>query len=223
MIPMNPIYQFLRRSLSAHWIPCLVWLCLPAVTESFAAEKTKTCFQCNGTGKWTCQAPGCKNGQIECPGPCLRLSKGDWHHMDVEGHSPNDVWITFRKASGGTRSWNQNHVGEVIEMQNGEPQNIGKCQICGGKTRVKCAVCQGVGIVTCGICEGKKVVPLSWTAFDNPKMKSRPTRFRLKDGRVLVGRKVIVMGSRITIRTEKGEVEVNSADVLPEEKGPAQK
>jgi hypothetical protein len=66
-------------------------------------------------------------------------------------------------------------------------------------------------------------VPESWTAFDNPKMKSRPSHFKLKNGTVLVGRKVMAVGSSVTLRTEKGDVKVEAADIVEEEKQAAQK
>ena len=92
----------------------------------------KACFACKGEGTVACLVPGCKDGMVDCPGSCLKLSRGAWKHMDVAGHPPTDWWITFPTASGGTMSWNQNHVGDVIEMQNGNPVDIGKCKVCGG-------------------------------------------------------------------------------------------
>lgn len=115
-------------------------------------------------------------------------------------------------------SWNQGHVGEVVEMKNGIPTNIGKCSVCGGKTVIKCPSCKGTSSVPCNICGGLKVVPDSWTPFDNPKMKNRPSRFQLKDGRVIIGRKTMSLGDSITIKTEKGSVEIPTKDILTEEK-----
>ena len=108
-------------------------------------------------------------------------------------------------------------------MQNGHVVDIGKCKICGGTGHVKCSVCNGTGKVTCPICEGKKVVPESWTAFDNPKLKNRPTRFKLKDGSVIVGRRRMSIGDIVTIRTETGDVNVVAKDIVSEEKSPAAK
>jgi hypothetical protein len=181
-------------------------------------EKTKPCFQCNGTGKMKCPVPSCKGGQADCPGHCLKLSQGTWIHMDVDGHPPTDLWQRFPKAGGGWQAWNQNHVGEVIQIQNGNPVNVGKCPICGGTTKAKCPACNGTGEVVCSLCDGKKAVPESWSAFDNPKMKNRPSRFTLKDGRIVLGRKVMVMGSEATIRTEHEDIKVETADILSEEK-----
>jgi hypothetical protein len=167
-----------------------------------------------------CPVRSCVHGQADCPGPCLKLSKGVWRHMNVAGHPPTDWWITFHAADGGTSSWNQNHVGDVIQIQNGSPVDTGPCKVCGGTGHVTCSVCKGTGEVTCSVCEGRKVVPESWSAFDYPRMKNRPSRFQLKDGRVLIGRRSMVIASSVTIRTEKENVEVDAADIVSEEKQP---
>src|SRR5258708_19557416 len=145
----------------------LIWLCTllslgatPVLgVDNATNESPKKCFQCNGMGVMKCPQPGCKGGQAECPGACLRLTRGNWNHMEVAGHSPSDLWITFQGANGNSMSWNQNHVRDVIKMQNGEPVNTGTCPVCGGTTKVKCSFCKGTGEVVCSLCEGKKVVP----------------------------------------------------------------
>ena len=190
-----------------------------------AVEQTKPCFQCGGTGKTTCPDPKCKKGQTICPGKCMKLSVGVWEHMNVPGHPPTELWQKFRYGPNGASSvaWTQGHVGDVIEMRNGMPVNIGKCAVCGGKTQIKCPICKGAATVSCNICEGLNVVPESWTVFDNPKMKNRPARFHLKDGRVIVGRKTMALGDSVTINTEKGIIEVDIKNILSEEKQPIQK
>lgn len=188
-----------------------------------ATEKTQPCFHCKGTGTFKCGGPSCKDGQMNCSGPCLKPDDGTWVHMKVEGHPDTDVWKKFYKADGHYQAWNQAHAGEVVEMQNGAPVNIGKCSVCGGTTKMKCTTCKGTGQAGCPICEGKKVVPQSWTAFDNPKLKNRPTHFKLKDGRVLVGRKIMVLGTTATIKTEKDNVTVQTTDIVSEETPPAMK
>jgi len=179
------------------------------------AEKTKPCFNCGGTGKTSC--PNGKDGEMDCPGPCLKLSVGEWVHMDVAGHPPTDLWRKFSKGSGGWSAWNQNHVGDIIEYQNGDPVDVGKCKICGGTGKVKCTLCNGTGEITCPICEGKKVVPEFWTAFDNPKMKNRPGHFKLKDGRIIAGKKIITIGNDVNIQTTTGNVQVKQSDIVSED------
>ncbi|HKI69149.1 MAG TPA: hypothetical protein VKA67_06140, partial [Verrucomicrobiae bacterium] len=115
------------------------------------AEKMQACFQCNGTGMMNC--PTCHGtGWVACPGPCLKLSHGNRHHMNVAGHPPTDLWITFHNANHTTTSWNQNHVGNLIELRNGQWTDVGRCPICGGTGKVKCRACDGTGEVKCTIC-----------------------------------------------------------------------
>ena len=94
----------------------------------------KVCFECRGQGTVACLVPGCTNGEVDCPGPCLKLSKGAWIHMTVAGHDPSELWQKFpnMNGQGGYQAWNQTHVGEVIVYKNGVAVNIGKCKVCGG-------------------------------------------------------------------------------------------
>jgi hypothetical protein len=178
----------------------------------------QACFACKGEGTVPCLAPGCKDGQVDCPGPCLKLSRGVWQHMDVPGHDPSDVWQTVRnKATGkGGHSWSQVHVGEVIDYQNNEPVNIGKCKVCRGTARVNCEVCKGAGKVVCPVCSGKKFIPVAWTPTNNPFFNRQPDLIRLADGRVLLGRVAASAGDDRTIITrDKKILHVNASDILP--------
>lgn len=174
----------------------------------------QTCFECKGVGTGSCRA--CVKGKAECPGPCMRLTKGTWVHMNVAGHDPKELWQQFRGSGGkGGQAWNQNHVGEVVVIQNGEPVNIGPCKICGGTTRVTCPTCKGEGRQACPICEGRKVVPLAWTATDNLWFNRQPDIIRIKDGRVLLGKVAATVGSEVILRLRDGKtMRVNQADVL---------
>ena len=149
---------------------------------------------------------------VDCPGPCLKLSRGTWEHMHVDGHPDTDVWQRFHQVNGTSEFWNQNHVGEVVEMRAGMAVNIGKCTVCGGKAKVKCSVCGGTGRLTCPICEGKGFVPETWTAFSNPKQKNPPNLIQLKDGRTIYAKIETRIGSRVYIRTESGKQEELLAD-----------
>lgn len=146
---------------------------VPAENSPAPAPPTaqgEKCFRCNGTGYIKCPNPDCQNGSIECPGPCLRLTKGEWIHMEVAGHPPTDVWQVFRyrtATESGTISWSQAHVGEVIEMVDGKPANKGKCTLCHGTTRVPCLTCHGHAQIICPVCHGTKVLPP-----DQPKSPS---------------------------------------------------
>lgn len=178
----------------------------------------KACFACNGEGAVACRAPGCKSGKVDCPAPCLKLTRGTWVHMNVAGHSPDELWQKFPNSSGkgGYQAWNQHHVGEVVVMQNGQAVNIGQCKVCGGTTKAACTICKASGKRTCDICTGKKFVPLSWTPTDNPWLNSQPDLLRLTDDRVLLGKVVLSSGEDRTIRTRDGKItHVDASEILP--------
>ena len=177
----------------------------------------KVCFQCSGQGKVACTAPGCKDGKVDCPGPCLKLSKGNWIHMTVAGHDPSELWMKFPNAGGkgGYQAWNQHHVGEVIAYQNGQAVNMGPCKICGGTTKVPCKVCNGQGTQTCPICNGQKFIPIAWTETDNPWLNKQPDLIRLKDGRVLLGKVMNSSGQDRIIKTRDGKTtHVDASDIV---------
>lgn len=176
----------------------------------------KVCFACNGTGTVKCMAPGCADGMVDCPGPCLKLDRGVWIHMNVPGHPASDVWQKFYQSDGSYVAYNQNHVGHVIVMQNGRAVDSGSCKICGGAGKVPCSVCKGTGRVVCPICEGKKFIPVAWTPADNPWLNSQPDLIRLNDGRILFGKVVSIIGADVTIKTRDGKwLHVNVTNVPP--------
>jgi hypothetical protein len=181
----------------------------------------KICFQCGGSDNTVCDASGCKKGWVDCPGPCLKLSKGTWEHMHVDGHPDTDVWQRFHQVDGTWQLWNQNHKGEVIETRAGMAVNIGKCTVCGGTAKVKCSECGGTGQLVCRICEGKHFVPESWTAFNNPKQKNPPNLIQLKNGRKIYAKIETRIGSRVYVRTEAGKQEELLADDIVSAGAPA--
>jgi hypothetical protein len=191
-----------------------------ATNESEAAAVAgpdqKSCFACKGEGTVACRVPGCRNGKVECPGACLRLTRGTWVHLNMPGHDPKDVWQKFPDSTGkGSQAWNQQHVGEVIVMQNGRAANIGACKVCGGTTKVDCRACKGQGKQTCEVCEGKKFIPIAWTATDNPWFNQQPDVIRLKDGSALLGKVVLSSGEEWTVRLRDGKfTHVKGADVV---------
>jgi len=186
--------------------------------DANTAEKIKPCFACNKNGMTKCSVATCRNGMAECPGPCLKLTKGSWIKRAVPGHAdPTERWQARRV---GKKTWyfSSKHLGEYYTFDaNGQPV-AHACSVCGGSTTVSCKVCSGKGTITCLTCDGKKLVPESWTAFDHPRMKDRSSRFRLKDGRVLSGRTTMTVGTTTTIRTEKGDVKVEQSDIVVKER-----
>ena len=192
-------------------------------TASFAAdtkatEKTKTCFNCTGSGEAKCIEPRCKNGQKDCPSPCLKLHVGVWEKRNVPGHTdPNERWQKVRVNAKQTAYISSGHLGEVmLPGADGNARPV-KCKTCGGSTTVPCTRCKGKGTGTCTVCNGKKSVPESWSAFDYPTMKNRPKKFVLKDGRTLIGRDVMISGDTITIRTQSGDEKVKQSDIASQE------
>ncbi|MDD5140831.1 MAG: hypothetical protein PHY43_11290 [Verrucomicrobiales bacterium] len=176
----------------------------------------KICFACNGSGAIKCLAPGCVDGKVDCPGPCLKLDRGVWIHMDVAGHPPTDLWQKFNQGNGSYTAYNQGHVGHVIAMQNGKAMDTGPCKICGGTGKVVCSVCKGTGLEACLICGGKKYIPDSWTPANNPWLNGQPDLIRLTDGRILLGKVISTVGTDLTIKTRDGKwMHVNASDVVP--------
>lgn len=102
-------------------------------------------------------------------------------------------------------------------MQNGKAVHGGVCRVCGGTTRVKCPNCQGTGRAACELCAGKKVVPVSWSEFNNPKQKVKPTVLQMKDGRTILAKIQMRLGGKVIGKTEDGkEVELNAGEIISE-------
>ncbi len=176
----------------------------------------KPCFACESKGKAACTASGCQHGQADCPAPCLKTSQGKWEHLEVAGHPPGELWQKFYYGGGSkSKAWDQAHVGEVIEMRDGEPANIGKCKTCGGTTRARCATCGGTGELPCETCESRGFVPEAWTASNNPKRKSPLSAFVFKDGRQLRGKISMQVGRWVSITTVDGKkIEASLNDIV---------
>ena len=196
---------------------------IPAADTAADGPKTgeKICFACNGTGTIKCLAPGCQDGLVDCPGPCLKLDRGEWVHLEVAGHPPTDLWHKFYHADGASYdAYNQNHAGHVIAMQNDRAVDTGPCKICGGKARVPCSVCKGTGRQVCLICGGKKYVPAVWSPTNNPWLNNQGDAIHLTDGRVFFGKIVGAVGTDLTIKTRDGKfVNVENAEVMAKPDG----
>ena len=174
----------------------------------------KVCFECGGTGEVKCNALGCKDGWVDCPGDCLKLSVGDWQHMHFDGHSDAELWRIFTNDDGSRVAVGQDKVGDVMELQDGKWVDTGKCKVCGGTGKIKCTACNGTGKLLCPVCEGKKFVPEQWTAFNNPKLPNPPKTFHLKNGTTVFGKLEGQVGSTLYIRTEDGkQVTLESNDL----------
>lgn len=119
-----------------------------------AAEgESAPCPACRGTA--VCQANGCKDGKMLCPATCLKKDAPGWIKKKIEGYPDDYLWMAFRWKVGedsGTQYYSQNHLGELIEYENGKPVNRGRCPKCEGSSRVTCSTCQGAA--KCGVCAG---------------------------------------------------------------------
>jgi hypothetical protein len=201
---------------------------LPTVDASGAP--LEKCLRCQGTGLIKCKVLKCKNGQVDCPGKCMKLSVGIWEHMNVPGHDPNELWQKYT-GSKGWHAWTSDHVGEVIEIRNGTPENIGKCPTCGGTATVLCKTCKGTGTMVCPACHGNKVIRARAVSSATPQVKPSPhqTRpgislipikhriIRLQDGRTFIGQ-IVVSDPKVSwIKTSDGEtVEVPTKSIIRE-------
>lgn len=174
----------------------------------------KVCFACKGKGTVPCTAPGCVNGQVDCPAPCIKLNKGIW--VKLPDRAPGELMQAIEVN--GNEWWVSSHHPGVTytESPGGGGLDMHTCPVCKGTTKVTCNVCKGTGKVTCPICEGKKFIPIVWTPTNNPSFNSLPDVIRLADGQVLLGRVAAEAGDDRTIITrDKKILHVKASDILP--------
>jgi hypothetical protein len=163
----------------------------------------KTCFNCQGEGMVKCDAPGCQNGRVLCPGGCLQLDRGVWVHL--AGQPATELWQKIYYNGRYMGAYSEHHVGDVIAVQNGQLVDTGVCPICGGTGKVNCTVCNGTGHVVCPICQGQKYIPASWTPFDNPWVDKQSDAIRLSDGRIVFGKVSDTTDTGLLIKTREGK------------------
>jgi hypothetical protein len=72
---------------------------------------------------------------IPCPNNCLKAEDPGWVSMKVDGHPDTDVWMKFTGPNG-WRAYNQNHIGHVIALVDGQYIDTGVCPVCQGRTRI---------------------------------------------------------------------------------------
>ena len=123
------------------------------------------CRTCLGTGVAKCTAKGCKDGKVDCPSTCLKLSEGTW-----EVGEGGLRWRKFTGADGSWATWSERHLGQLIVMEDGKPVNKGQCPTCKGTMKVECTGCKGTGKATCPDCKGDKEVPAPCAACKGGKV-----------------------------------------------------
>jgi hypothetical protein len=115
------------------------------------AKQHKECATCKGTGSaGPCPTKGCVDGKIECPAPCLKLSKGQWKLHPDDGLR----WLELKGRRGSAGFISERHVGELIVIENDRPVFKGACPTCKGKGKVDDPVCKGKGHKSCPDCHG---------------------------------------------------------------------
>jgi len=171
----------------------------------------KVCFECQGRGTVVCSAPGCVNGKVDCPGPCIKLDKGVWVKR------PDHVELMQSIVVDGKPVWvSSHHLGVTYAFHADGSLEMITCPVCNGKAKVACPVCKGSGKQKCLVCNGKKFVPVAWTPMDNPWFNNQPDLIRLKDGRVVLGRVAVAIGDERTIITrDKQTLHLKVSDILP--------
>ena len=174
----------------------------------------KICFACKGEGTIPCRVPGCVNGRVDCPAPCIKLNRGIWEKQP--DRAPGELMQAI--TVNGKEIWVSSHHPGVTytERPGGNSWDMHVCPVCNGTTKVTCSVCKGTGKETCPICNGKKFIPIAWILTDNPWFNSQPDLIRLKDGQVILGRVAASVGDDRTIVTrDKKILHVNISDILP--------
>jgi hypothetical protein len=129
--------------------------------------QAKACEKCKGTGGvGPCPNKNCKDGKIDCPNTCLKLSQGPW---------VKDGDMTIRKFPDkdghGWHGWSTHHLGELIVKENGEYVNKGTCPTCGGTTKIDDPICKGKGVKLCPDCKGNGVIGPADPACDHGFVK----------------------------------------------------
>ena len=178
----------------------------PARPKRDLAADEQWCFGCDGKGEVGCGAPGCREGKVDCPGPCVTRNEGTWVPDPKPGAAPGSMAFLLR-FPGIKSTWyvSEFHAGEIWKIENGKLVSAGYCPTCGGARWIGCKVCDTRGLQTCQVCEGKTVLPASWKPTDNPWFNRQPNVVRLKDGRAFLGRDAGGDDVIVMFRTHSGE------------------
>jgi hypothetical protein len=115
---------------------------------------SKDCKTCGGELLIDCKAPKCEQGKIPCPKPCLKLTDPGWVKK------PDGLrWKTFGNPRTGQLIVSERHLGQIVTIKDGVPQEPVTCETCGGTTKVDCPTCHGTAKVPCPTCKANKAAP----------------------------------------------------------------
>ena len=183
-----------------HVIKLLLLLSFPL----FSYCEDIKCLACDGAKEIECNK--CKTGEVPCTGKCLKKEMHGWQKMKVAGHSDDELWMKFKQANGTHHAWNQSHIGEVIQIENGIAVNKGKCLTCGGTTRIKCNTCDGDRKISCRSCGGDGTMDENEQNNHKEKLlqEERENTIELKDGTKMKGKVIGKMGNKTIIKKEDG-------------------
>jgi hypothetical protein len=187
------------------------------------------CPRCGGTGQVKCKEPFCKDGKVDCPGPCLKLSKGIWEKRQIDGQASDELWQSI--PPGSKQFLSQAHCGEIPVVRGGQLTTDGVCKICKGTTKVPCSVCHGTALVICPLCKGQKEIPdprapnptsaqanAQKNTSANPASTPHPPEtIHLKNGTTITGNVVIKDAESVVIRMADGKTTQISAKELATE------
>jgi hypothetical protein len=139
-------------------------LCATCKGTAHDPASAKDCKTCKGELLVDCKAPKCKEGTIPCPSTCLKLTEGNWTRR------PDGMrWRVFRNSRG-SQEYNEQNVGELIVVENGQWTNKGKCPTCGGKTTLDCPTCRGLGKAPCATCIARSDAPACTGGCDHGRV-----------------------------------------------------
>ena len=112
-----------------------------------APSTAADCPTCHGELLVACTAPKCDHGKVPCPAPCLKLSEGKWT-LKPDGKR----WRRFPSRRGGFAEVSDGHLGQIVEIKNGEPQPPVHCPTCQGEQKIDCPTCHGTQKAPCPDC-----------------------------------------------------------------------
>ena len=110
------------------------------------AAAAKDCPTCHGAETIPCMTSKCDKGKIACPKTHIKLTEGNWF-TKPDGKK----WRKFPGRSGSLEV-SEGHVGQIVEIKNGDPQTPIECPLCKGTMTIDDPKCHGSGLIPCNVC-----------------------------------------------------------------------